>query len=111
MSKTQAFFQGISFRLAKIGVVIAFALGIFMSLVELYLDFKSHRQESRQLINRVIQVATPPASRAVHTLDNDLSEEVVSGLLAYDFIYRVKITDELGAGGETAYQFLHPLAH
>lgn len=105
MSRAQTFFQGISFRLAKIGVVIAFALGICMSLVELYLDFQSHRQDSRELINRVVQVATPPASRAVHTLDNDLSEEVVNGLLAYDFIYRVNITDELGnslAQGEKA---------
>ena len=32
-----------------------------------------------------------------YTLDDDLSLEVVNGLLAYDFIYEVTITDELGS--------------
>src|SRR5690625_7496396 len=38
----------------------------------------------------------PPAVRAVHTLDNELSAEVVNGLLAYDFIYQTSVSDELG---------------
>ncbi|TQV84118.1 EAL domain-containing protein [Exilibacterium tricleocarpae] len=92
----QAFFRGISFRLAKVGVILAFVLGLLMSSVQLYLDFQSQERALENLANRVIEVATPPAARAVHTLDDDLSVEVVNGLLTYDFIVEVTITDELG---------------
>lgn len=92
----QAFFKGISFRLAKVGVVLAFVLGLVMSSIQLYLDYQGQEEALQALINRVIEVAAPPAARAVHTLDDDLSVEVVNGLLTYDFIYNVSITDELG---------------
>ncbi|MEJ2418942.1 MAG: diguanylate cyclase, partial [Exilibacterium sp.] len=83
----QAFFRGISFRLAKIGVILAIVLGLSMSSVQLYLDFQHQEQELENLVNRAIEVATPPAARAVHTLDDDLSAEVINGLLTYDFIF------------------------
>lgn len=89
--------NGISFRLARVGVVLAFLLGLTMSSVQLYLDLKGHEESLENLIKRVIEVTTPPAARAVHTLDDDLSLEVVNGLLAYDFIYEVTISDELGS--------------
>ncbi len=92
----QSFFQGISYRLAKVGVILAFALGLAMSSFQLYLDYLSQEQELDLLIERVIEVAAPPATRAVHTLDDDLSTEVVNGMLAYDFIFDVAILDELG---------------
>ncbi|UTA49430.1 EAL domain-containing protein [Simiduia sp. 21SJ11W-1] len=68
-----------------------------MSSIQLYLDLKGNEEDLENLINRVIEVTTPPAARAVHTLDDDLSLEVVNGLLAYDFIYEVTISDELGS--------------
>ena len=92
----QSFFQGISYRLAKVGVVLAFVLGLAMSSFQLYLDYLSQEQELDLLIERVVEVAAPPATRAVHTLDDDLSTEVVNGMLAYDFIFDVSILDELG---------------
>ena len=76
---------------------MAFILGLAMSSVQLYLDLKGHEASLESLIQRVIEVTTPPAARAVHTLDDDLSLEVVNGLLAYDFIYEVTIADELGS--------------
>lgn len=91
----QAFFQGISFRLAKIGVVLAFLLGMLMSSIQLYFDFAAQERQLQTFVNKIIEVAMPPAARAVHTLDDDLSAEVVNGLLTYDFIYEVAISDEL----------------
>lgn len=92
----QSFLHGISYRLAKVGVILAFVLGLAMSSFQLYLDYLSQESELDQLIERVVEVAAPPATRAVHTLDDDLSSEVVSGMLAYDFIFEVAILDELG---------------
>ena len=91
-----SFFHGISFQLAKIGIILAFVLIFFMSSAQLYLDFHNQQEELESLINRVIEVATPPAARSVQTLDDELSDEVVNGLLRYGFIYEVTITDELG---------------
>jgi len=94
--KTPSFFHGISFQLAKIGIILAFVLSFLLSSVQLYLDFLNQEKELNTLIERVIQVATPPAVRAVSTLDDELSYEVVNGLLRYGFIYEVVIYDDTG---------------
>jgi hypothetical protein len=94
--KVPSFFQGISFQLAKIGIIVALGLGFLISSVQLYLDYHHHQKELEALIERIVEVAKPPAARAVHTLDDDLSVEVVNGLLTYDFIDEVTISDELG---------------
>lgn len=94
--KAPSFFHGISFQLAKIGIILAFVLSFLLSSVQLYLDFLNQEKELKTLIDRVIQVATPPAVRSVSTLDDELSYEVVNGLLRYGFIYEVVIYDDTG---------------
>ena len=89
-------FRGISFQLAKVGVILAFILGLSMSGLQLYMDFIAQSDTLDTLIDRVSKVIEPPATRAVHTLDDDLSLEVVNSLLAYEFVYDVVIHDELG---------------
>ncbi|MFL0799125.1 MAG: EAL domain-containing protein [Agarilytica sp.] len=92
----QGFTQGISFRLAKVGVVIALLVGLLMSLIQMYIGYQGHSTEVSQLISRITEVSTPPAARAVHTLDNMLAREVTTGLMRYDFIVAVSIEDEFG---------------
>lgn len=94
--KAPSFFNGISFQLAKIGIILAFVLSFLLSSVQLYLDFLNQEKELKTLVDRVIQVATPPAVRSVSTLDDELSYEVVNGLLRYGFIYEVVIYDDTG---------------
>ena len=90
------FFQGISFKLAKIGVVIALLVGLAMSALQMYIDFRLQSTEIDQLITRIVSVSTPPAARSVHILDDRLASEVVSGLMNYSFVISVAIEDELG---------------
>ncbi len=90
------FAQGISFRLAKVGVVIALCVGLLMSVIQMYIDYQVHSTEINRLISRITEVSTPAAARAVHTLDNALAHEVTSGLMRYDFIVAVTIEDEFG---------------
>lgn len=94
--KAPSFYHGISFQLAKIGIILAFVLSFILSSFQLYLDFLNQQKELDSLIDRVIQVATPPAVRSVSTLDDELSYEVVNGLLRYGFIYEVVIYDDTG---------------
>ncbi len=95
-NKGPTFYEGISFQLAKIGIILVFVLSFSMNLVQVYVDYRAQSREFERLVDRVIQVATPPAARAVHTLDDDLATEVVNGLLSYDFIHEVAILDERG---------------
>lgn len=92
----QGFFQGISFRLAKVGVIVALLVGSLMSAVQIYIDFQAQSNEVSNLIALATDVSTPPAARAIHTLDNMLANEVAEGLMGFDFIVAVTIEDELG---------------
>lgn len=94
--KTPSFIHGISFQLAKIGVILAFVLSFVMSFIQTSFDYIEEQKNLNKFIDRVIAVAKPPAARSVATLDEDLSYEVVNGLLQYDFIYEVVIADEQG---------------
>lgn len=89
-------YRGISYRLATVGVIIAFGLGLLLSTWQMLIDYQRQDAHLNELVDRVVEVAKPPATRAVHTLDDDLSSEVVDGILAYDFVIEVTIFDELG---------------
>lgn len=82
--------------MAKIGVLLIFVLGGLFTSVELWLDYNDQGAELEALVNQAVEAASPPAARAIHTLDEKLSAEVVNGLLAYKFIYEVSILDETG---------------
>jgi len=92
----QGFFHGISFRLAKVGVIIALLIGSLMSAIQIYLDFKAQLNEVNHQIASITDMSTPPAARAIHTLDNMLANEVAEGIMVNDFIVAVTIEDERG---------------
>ena len=79
--KTPSFIHGISFQLAKIGIILAFLLSFLMSLIQTSFDYIEQQKELNKFIDQAIAVAKPPAARSVATLDDDLSDEVVTGLL------------------------------
>jgi len=90
------FFQGISFRLAKVGVIVALLVGTFMSAIQIYIDFQAQSELVNEQIASITDMSTPPAARAIHTLDNMLANEVAEGIMVHDFIVAVTIEDERG---------------
>ncbi|MBF0620504.1 MAG: PAS domain S-box protein [Magnetococcales bacterium] len=86
----------LSFRLARIGVAVAFLLGLILSIVQVVRDYTIQTDALDAHIQRILDVATHPATRSVHILDRDLAREVVQGLLEYDFINAGQILDDLG---------------
>lgn len=90
------FDQRLSFKLAGYAVLLAFAIGLLMSGVQLINDYKDQQNLLDSTINKILKASEPPASRAVHTLDPALAQEVVSGLMQYSFVQEVVIKDELG---------------
>lgn len=87
----------LSYKLARTGVIIAFLLGIVLSLGQIYLDYLDEEQQFDRDVNRSLAVAMKAATRAVHIIDDQLAEEVVSGLLEYDYIIQARIIDETGS--------------
>ncbi|GLS27342.1 putative bifunctional diguanylate cyclase/phosphodiesterase [Marinibactrum halimedae] len=76
---------------------MAFTLGLLFGAVQIYWDFTRQQILLEQNNNHIIEMISPAASRAVHTLDSGLANEVVTGILSYDHVVGAKIVDELGA--------------
>jgi len=91
-----AFQNRISTRLAKQTVAIAFIVGLLLSSIQVFLDYKEHGKSLNHTIEQMLSVSFGSATRAVRTLDDNLAEEVVNGLMHYDFIQQAKIVDDLG---------------
>ena len=88
------FHKRLSFKLARIGVIIAFILGIGLSSAQVYFDFSTHSVGFEAEANRILKVSAPTAERAVRLLDEDLAKEVVQGLMEYKFIVSAQVDDE-----------------
>lgn len=86
----------LAFRLARYTVLLAFAIGLVLSSLQVFEDYREQDSLIDETVNQILVASKPAASRAVHTLDHALAEEVVSGLLKYSFIQSALIKDELG---------------
>ncbi len=86
----------ISNKLARLALVMAMSVGLMVSVVQVSHDFTSQRQENAKIVTRILNAANPTAQRAILTLDPFLAQEVVNGLVSYEFIISATIVDELG---------------
>lgn len=86
----------LSFRLARLGVVLALLVSLISSGYQVFLDFREERRSLDNSLSRLLDGSTFAAARAVHTLDFNLANEVVSGLFVYDFVTEAAVIDELG---------------
>lgn len=87
----------VSFKMAVTAVVIAFAVGMLLSAGQVYLDYREEVDLLDVKVRKSLQVAENAATRAVLILDSDLAQEVVSGLLEYDYVAEAMILDDNGS--------------
>ena len=88
------FLQRLSFKLARTSLLIVLALGFVVTCAQVYLDFRAENRLVDQKLDEIINVSLTAAQRAVHTLDNQLAQEVANGLAIYPFIREIRIEDE-----------------
>ncbi|WP_321394122.1 sensor histidine kinase [Emcibacter sp.] len=88
--------KSLSFRLAKIGVFLAFLVGILLSGIQVYLDYLDEDKYLEKRMGDILQVAEKPAARAVYIIDQALAGHLLEGLFAYEFVQEATITDDLG---------------
>ncbi len=88
--------NSLAYRLAVITLFLAFLLGSFLGVLQVYNEYVAHLNEQEEKITRALQMTRSTAQRAVETMDRKLAAEVISGLLTYDFIVDVQIFDPQG---------------
>lgn len=86
----------LALRLARYTVFVAFFIGLLLSSIQVIDDYQNQDILIDENIQRILESLSPPATRAVSTLDASLAEEVVNGLLQYAFIATAQIKDEQG---------------
>ncbi len=84
----------ISFKLARTAVIIAFTLGMVLSAAQVYLDYLEEGDNLDNRVLKALEVVDKSATRAVLILDSDLAQEVVLGLMEYDYITEAAILDD-----------------
>uniref|UniRef100_UPI003A907BC3 sensor histidine kinase n=1 Tax=Emcibacter sp. TaxID=1979954 RepID=UPI003A907BC3 len=88
--------KSLSFRLAKIGVLLAFLVGVVLSGIQVYMDYLDEDRYIEQRMEDILYVAEKPAARAVYIIDPALAIHVLDGLFVYEFVQEATITDDLG---------------
>jgi len=71
-------------------------------------DYRDQELLIDQTIEQILLAGRPPAIRAVNTLDKKLANEVVDGLLKYNFIEQASIRDELSEELAVAITLFYP---
>ncbi|MEG3640130.1 ATP-binding protein [Magnetococcus sp. PR-3] len=87
--------HSISYRMARSGVILAFALGLLLSSVQVVLDFNKEEVALTAQVEQILNVAARSAAPAAMRLDKRLGNEVVEGLLFYNFIASARIDTDL----------------
>ncbi len=86
----------LALRLARYTVLVAFFIGLLLSSIQVIDDYQGQEIRIDENIRRILVASSPPANRAVSTLNETMAEEVVNGLLQYAFVTRAEIKDEQG---------------
>lgn len=99
--QTLKFKNRISFKQARSAVLIAFILGVLISLGQIYSDYKKENQEQGDTILQVLRTVEQTASQSAYNLDQEFAKEIINGLFEYKAIYEASILDD--SGRELAY--------
>ena len=75
-------------------VVSALVLGVFISLIQLSVDFGQEKKAVAEEASRLVESALPTAEEAVWTYDDKLAHRVADGLFTRRAISRVRILNE-----------------
>jgi PAS domain S-box-containing protein len=96
MAKKIGITNRLSYKQAKLTVIIALALGMSLSAVQIIFDFNNERTRVDAAVMQVLDTVQESASQAAYGLETRLAERVVSGLFEYEPIVRAEISVDIG---------------
>ena len=90
------FTQRLSYKQAKLTVVVGFILGTLLSVIQIAIDYASVTEAINRQMRSLLEVSHDPASRIAYTIDADLAEELTGGLLRSESVIGAQLVDNEG---------------
>src|SRR5476651_2477701 len=88
-----AFTQRLSFKQARLTVLVGFVLGTLLSLFQIALDYASEDASINREILSLLEISHNPASRIAYNIDAELAQELTMGLLHSPAVVGAKLVD------------------
>lgn len=88
--------QSLSFKQARLAVLIAFVLGALASLLQVSLDYVNEDASIDREMSALLEISDQPAARIAYNIDSELARELVTGLLRSPAVIYAAIVDNRG---------------
>ncbi|KAF1068367.1 MAG: Signal transduction histidine-protein kinase BarA [Pseudomonas citronellolis] len=86
----------LSFKQASLTVMVAFILGMLLSLIQVGINYASQDASINRDVRALLDVSHNPAARIAYNIDAELAQELVIGLLRSPAVIRAEIIDSSG---------------
>ncbi|WP_017709527.1 hybrid sensor histidine kinase/response regulator [Pseudomonas syringae] len=83
----------LSFKQARLAVLIGFALGTLLSVAQIAIDYASEDASINREIQSLLEIIQNPASRIAYNIDAELAQELTLGLLHSPAVVSARLTD------------------
>jgi signal transduction histidine kinase/CheY-like chemotaxis protein len=87
------FSQRLSYKQARLTVLVGFILGTLLSLLQIGIDYASEDASINREILSLMEISHNPASRIAYNIDAELAQELTLGLLRSPAIIGAQLTD------------------
>ncbi|MEZ5525902.1 MAG: EAL domain-containing protein [Pseudomonadales bacterium] len=95
-SRQKAFASRLSFIQARNCVVVAFIVGMLLSVVQIGVDYVRETDAVESFANEVLEASQYAAADAAYHLDGPAAQEVARGILQYGPVVSATVTNEEG---------------
>ena len=90
------FTQRLSYKQTCLTVLVAFVLGLTLSLTQVAMDYASEDAIIDREVQSLLKVSHNPAARIAYNIDAELAQELLAGLLQSPAVLRATLTDNTG---------------
>jgi len=87
------FTNRLSYKQARLTVLVGFILGTLLSLIQIGIDYASEDASINREVQALLQISHDPASRIAYNIDSELALELTRGLLQSPAVIRARLID------------------
>lgn len=87
------FTNRLSYKQARLTVLVGFILGTLLSLIQIGIDYASEDASINREVQALLQISHNPASRIAYNIDSELALELTRGLLQSPAVIRARLID------------------
>ncbi|WP_176507660.1 MULTISPECIES: hybrid sensor histidine kinase/response regulator [Pseudomonas] len=87
------FTNRLSYKQARLTVLVGFILGTLLSLIQIGIDYASEDASINREVQALLQISHNPASRIAYNIDAELALELTRGLLESPAVIRARLID------------------